>query len=122
MDGHPVEDAIKTLKESLEKLRQENDELQEEKGELNREIVDLQGAAEEAEISRDRAHDQKEEAFYALRQEKRKSLDLLRRLEFCLHGLCPLCLGIVEHKTGCDLKLAIWRADHELNRTEYVHL
>lgn len=121
-DGHPVEDVLAQLKASIDKLRQENSELKTAKEELTTEVNELNAAAEEAEECRDNAVDDRDEAFAAIREEKRRWLVLMRRLEFSLHGLCPLCLGVVEHKTACDLKLAIWRVDHELNRTEYVHL
>lgn len=110
------------LKDRVEDLRSEVKDLEQDKAALNREVDDAQGATDDAEESRDTACDARDLALDAIRLWKRGQLVLLRRLEFSLHGLCPLCFGIVEHKTGCDLKLAIWHLDHELNRTEYVHL
>ncbi len=110
------------LEASLTSLRGEKDLLEATIAGLNREVDDAQDAENVAEERAEDAEEAKDEAVETLRQEKRKSLAMLRRLEFSLHGLCPLCLGIVQHKTGCDLKLAIWRVDHELNRSEYVHL
>ncbi len=97
-------------------------EMEERIGELEREVSDLMSEVEEMENARDDAFDARDEAVGTLRDEKQKYIVMLRRLEFSLHGLCPVCLGIVEHKTACDLKLAIWQIDHELSRAEYALL
>lgn len=113
---------VTDLKEKLFREKDRADDAEEKAAEFRDEVNERQAAADAAEVERDDAEERKELAETALREEKRAGLAMLRRLEFSLHGLCPICLGIVEHKTGCDLKLAIFRLDHELARSEFVHL
>jgi predicted RNase H-like nuclease (RuvC/YqgF family) len=110
---------IDILEAKVSSLRQEKDRLDEDNATLQREISDLQSEADELAVWRDKACDVRDEAFEALRDEKTLELSMLRRLEFCLHGLCPICKGLLEHKIGCDMKLAIFRVDHELARRVY---
>ena len=104
--------------ESLKKI----EALEQENAKLERRIEDLGDEVAAAEDTVEKAERYKDKIYRDRRDEKRQELAMLRRLEFILHGLCPVCLGVVEHKTGCDLKLAIFSIDHELNRSEYVHL
>ncbi len=126
MDGHcncceENRKIVEDLKVANRAYREDAKDAEKKCDDLNQELTAAQNAADDAEEARDAADDKKEDAFYALRLEKDKALVLLRRLEFNL-AVCPICTGHLEHKTGCDLKLAIWHLDHELNRTEYVHL
>jgi hypothetical protein len=102
------------LEAKVSSLREERDELDTRNTELLSEVAELQSNLDEHEEFVDNAYEVRDAAFAALRDEKGKELAMLRRLEFCLHGLCPLCKGVLEHKVGCDLKLAIFRVDHEL--------
>jgi predicted nucleic acid-binding Zn-ribbon protein len=89
-------------------------DLEQENSAIRSEVDEESTRADEEEEFCDNARDARDTAFAALRDEKGKELSMLRRLEFCLHGLCQICKGVLEHKVGCDLKLAIFRVDHEL--------
>ena len=111
---------VEALNNSVGNLSREKSELEDENGKINREVGDAQDERDAAEEMAEDAEEARDRAVANLREEKALELVMLRRLEFCLNGLCPLCLGVVAHKAGCDLKLAIWRLDHEMVRTEYA--
>jgi predicted RNase H-like nuclease (RuvC/YqgF family) len=112
--------SVEALENSVGNLSREKSELEDENGKINREVGDAQDERDAAEEMAEDAGEAKDQAVADLRDEKARELAMLRRLEFSCSGLCPLCFGIVEHKTGCDLKLAIWRLDHEIVRAEYA--
>lgn len=118
-DSSHYEEEIASLKGKILLLQEEKDGLDARNNELLREVSDLQSEVEEMEERRDNAIDHRDEAVASLRDEKGRELALLLRLEFCLNGLCPICKGLLEHKVGCDMKLAIFRVDHELARRTF---
>jgi len=112
----------KILLEKVRDLERKNTALEEETAKQERRIDDLHDEVSQAEAVAEEVQRAEVALFASVRKAKERDLGMLRRLEFCLHGLCPVCLGVVEHKTGCDLKLAIWRIDSELHRSEFVLL
>ena len=117
-----AERAVVALKGDVAELRDEIKRLETIHDDLNKELSDEQERADEEEELRDNACDLKDRAVADLRDEKARELSMLRRLEFSFRGgQCPLCFQAPgEHSTGCDMKLAIWRLDHEMVRTEYA--
>ena len=103
-------------------LFQQKERLEEENARLDRRIDDLNDEVSAAEEMAEKIERDGYRVLDGLRDEKRTQLAMLRRLEWCLHGLCPVCLGVVEHKTACDLKLAIWKLDAEIVKSQFVHL
>lgn len=116
----------KKAKDALEAtvtlLRGDKDRLEQMNDELNREVDEARDAEEDAAERMEDAEEAQDQAIAELRDEKARELATLRKLEWCLHGLCPVCHGLPDHhKTACQLKLEIFRLDHELNRSEYIH-
>jgi chromosome segregation ATPase len=116
----------KKAKDALEAtvtlLRGDKDRLEQMNAELNREVDEARDAEEDAAERMEDAEEAQDQAIAELRDEKDRELATLRKLEWCLHGLCPVCHGLPDHhKTACQLKLEIFRLDHELNRSEYIH-
>ena len=122
---------IADLKETNEDLRVEVKELEADKQGLNNEVDLYQDEADDAEKARDDAMEQRDRMHDELREERAKHLEFLRRMEWS-HEVwrCPVCKHDwaaagnrgPSHGPGCDLKLAIGRLDHALNRNEYTHL
>lgn len=113
---------VEALNNSVGNLSREKSELEDENGKINREVGDAQDERDAAEEMAEDAEEAQDQAIAELRDEKARELATLRKLEWCLHGLCPVCHGLPDHhKTACQLKLEIFRLDHELNRSEYIH-
>ena len=110
------------LEREKKELFEAKERLAEEVERADRRIDDLNDEVSAAEEMAEKIERDGYKVLDGLRDEKRKQVAMLRRLEFCLHGLCPVCLGIVEHKTACDLKLAIWALDAEIVKSQFVHL